>query len=257
MARPTKGPVSLRERRQTKAVQAVFVEDFPEITQLEARCRLCRLATERPTLLAKIHSLYRAEAGWPEIIDSANALFEEAQLPPITRSPVTRHFDLHVKYDAVTAAVQKALVDPREIDENNNSDYFEMWGLYGRIKNLLERIELEKLASDEISSYDVIVWVKVIAEGRAYLESLNKIRNSARLMAAILKGQTKLFAQRAAAPLIDELRDAVARLRAGSDPNDVADQLEVLLEEGLQALFQKAASDSLEQSCDQYKIRVH
>jgi hypothetical protein len=138
----------------------------------------------------------------------------------------------------------------------DDSDYFELWELYDKLKPLLENlynVEVASLANGEYRAYNLALLMKIFSEGRKFLGEANRMKNSDRLMRLILEAHTKRFVRILSEPLGHSLKSFLLRMRR----NELSpDEFEKFLNEQLVGIFQAAATKSMAMSCEEYKL-VH
>lgn len=140
----------------------------------------------------------------------------------------------------------------------NSSEYAFLHDLYVKIYQRFQAIDADAQAfANKNGGWDLGMlkaYTSLCHEVRAIIESLNKMKNSDRLVLMILETHTKKFAQNLAAPMGLELRGVCEELARIPEASHAAARLTALVEGGVTNLFKKAAVDSLAQSREKYNL---
>jgi len=211
---------------------------------VEARARPDAEATEAD--LSEDDDEFDEEAEPPE----AELELPPEPLPPVEAAPAAL---------AVIQPTPAALTHPEPVTQrmrDDDSDYFELWELYDKLKPLLEGIynsAAAELKNGEYNAYDLVLLLKIFGEGRKMLAEANRMKNSDRLMRLVLEAHTKRFVRVLSEPLGQALKNHLLLMRRGELHPD---QFEMFLNDQLVHIFQSAATKSLAMSCEEYKL-VH
>lgn len=245
MARDTKERDALEAR-----VAKANIPGFPEIVLHRAGCRLCDLVTENPDAARKIHDFRKEGLSLRAISERTGELLEA----PIPHGTIDRHFKNHVNLNVLVADAPESETRRKGALGEDHNDYFEIWDLYVRLQPLLSRAYTEILNAPKLSSYDVVMLLKIFSEARQILESLGKQRRDDALIKQIADAQMKYAVQHVADPLGERLRLIRDQLRRGDDAKRVAEEIDAFLKGDLVPLFQAAAARAREQSHNQFKL---
>lgn len=248
MTRETKDGLEARERSAARAKRAI--PDFPEIILHRPGCRLCDLAISNPEAVRKIHDFRKEGLSLRALSDRTGEILEA----PIPHGTIDRHFKNHVNLSVLVAEAPESESRRKGALGEDHNDYFEIWDLYVRLQPLLSRAYTEILNAPKLSSYDVVMLLKIFSEARQILESLGKQRRDDALIKQIADAQMKYAVQHVADPLGERLRLIRDQLRRGDDAKKVAEEIEAFLKGDLVPLFQAAAARAREQSHNQFKL---
>lgn len=257
--------------------ESEVVPGFPEIKRREHQCRLCRLVEDDPKLLAWIHDLKGQGLGVRALETQTKAKWEERSEVPLDHRCFHRHFKNHVDLSALGVAVgtgvetaqagklQRAAAElVSEIDQEvfgtEDDDFFEMKAVIDRLKNWVGAIDDKgdgnhALLDDtgKLDSYKLVVALKLVDSLRAAIKAFHDMKNSERIGRLMLKGQTKRYAREISLPLVEQLKQVRDSVEAG-EAGDALAQLDALLSAELRDLMVEAATVSLQQSYEAYKI---
>lgn len=221
--------------------------------EVQGRCRICALQVDHAGALATIHDAYAQGTNWCELTRIANRLLAVDGVepdPPIARDSLRRHCQKHLQ--VVTASLDAADGAPRDDYE---VDYLELRKLYGKMVRLFDKFYVE-LSPEAIrkNTYEHMALLRMVSDLRATLKTLADMRNSEKLMGTILNNHTRQLIRLFSEPVGQMMRRAVERLRAGEDPQEVADWIEQLLAGDIYPAFNDAANRALEISRQQFGL---
>lgn len=271
MTTPLDRPGRKREQRE-RATQNELVPAFPEIRS-HPMCRLCGLVTSDPTMLRRIHTLWQDGQGVRALETATRPWWVERGETPLDHRCFHRHFRSHVDFGNGTMAdddedderpfeglpVPKVeLVQPRlEDEEAGASDYFDMENAIRRLRARFEQVDETVAFVDKngrVNSYGAMLWLKLIAELRTSLETLHRMRNSDRLMRAMLQAHTKRLSTMLSRPLIERFEEVLLALRSG-DAEEATRALERLAQGDIRSIVLHAAGEAVKESIDVYKLQ--
>jgi hypothetical protein len=278
----------LGQARVTEGTPPIVV-GFPEIVAYQYRCRLCKLANgENPGLVRVIHGMYKQEGlSLNAVRQQANKLLAKHGETPISDRGVRRHFEAHVNFGTAPLAVAavfeppplhrpeadearmymeedekllKTVADDRAALGYDFSDYKRINDLFLRLYRRIEAIDADPTAfrngDGEANGYKLVMWVKLIDSARMLISDLNKMRNSDRLTLDMLHGHTKRLSIKAIDDLQAELGSVIAMLEQSDDEFALrgAKVLEAIQQQGVISIFTSAASDTLQQSIEEFNL---
>jgi len=138
----------------------------------------------------------------------------------------------------------------------NDSDYFHLWDLYNRVRERVVAMDSDPLAflgpDGEPDRETLKVYAGLVSETRRMLETLNKMRNTDRVTAAILEQHTRSYAEALAIPLGEKLRVVLSALE--KDTHQARAVVISLLQRGLVEIFRDAALSSLASTKETYNL---
>lgn len=249
---------------------------FPELTARTSRCRLCQLTDDAPDLLAIAHELIRQGLTSTEIAKRMHAVLKEQDIRPVTARTVLNHVEMHISESRILNRYSKdagggdvprvakgglQVVDggvlPFPAKQSDvEADYHEMRRLYDKLHPILDMaFELLENASSEdgVDASSLITLVKVFSEARAQLETLSKMRNSDRLIMAILEWNTRALTHNVSEPLCRKLREILCDL--DDDDAELAHaKLNTFLQKEIGPIFLAGARDALTKSAEEFKL---
>lgn len=253
-------------------------EGCPAITSPNSRCRVCQLAWKHADVCLVIHEMMRSGSTDALIARRASEVLIARSLDSITDRSIHRH-RTHVTLPEDEAVLDAVDAPPLERGQAGAvDDHAEAWKLYDR---LLERVrqfdqdgrlalppvpqwstdadpkEVEAaLAQFGHAAKTMRLWLALLSEMRHTLESINRMRNSDRLVHAALAQHTRTYSLQLADALLPALRRIAHSIRSG-DPNTALAALSNLAEHGgIAEVFQSAAGDAYAKSCADFRLRI-
>lgn len=150
------------------------------------------------------------------------------------------------------------LAAPRSEDlEAGAGDYFDMENVIIRLRARVDQLDADTAFVDEegrVNTYGIAIWIKIISELRQALEALNRMRNSDRLIKAIVQAHTKRVAQLSSAPLINRFQALLMMLKNGTTANAIL-EVEKLASGDVRDIMIRAAEEAIRESCKVYKLQ--
>lgn len=248
---------------------------FPELTARASRCRVCQLADDAPDLLAIAHELVRQGLTSSEISKRMHAALKEQDIRALTPRTILNHTEMHISESRIVNRYEGAGNDksPRKVQgglsvvdggvlplptkqSDVEADYHEMRRLYDKLLPILDMaFELMETAQEEekIDGSSLITLVRVFSEARSQLETLAKMRNSDRLIAAILEWHTRAFTHNLAEPISRKLREILCDLD-DDDAELARAKLQLFLQEEIGPIFLAGARNALTKSAEEFKL---
>lgn len=272
--------VERRRRTRERVSAAANVPGFPEIVKRNPQCRLCALADSDPDLLRMVHGLYESGRGFRALATDTLSHWQRREETPVNHQCFARHFRGHVSYAVVTTAVAgdapvvvqaPAMVEPvkavsvvrpphgsvmREFEvAPETGDYFDMRSIIDRLRTRLNDVDEKASFVDEngrVDNYALVMWLRLVAEFRAALEAMNRMKNGDRLTKAIIQAHSKRNAQMTSELLVPKFQTVLEQVR--QDPEAGVEVLEHFFAEEVTNLIIRAADESVKESCEAYRL---
>lgn len=274
-----------RKKRQNASREfqaaSVIVPGFPEIVGRVSACRLCQLVDSDPNFLRRIHKLWQHGNGVRRLESEMWHAWTSRGEKVADHRTYHRHLRQHCDFTLVDGALEvameagsaaggeraaralvpvkvKAETDPgARAAAEEAPDYVDMEALLAKLRDRMAEIdENTSFVDDEgrVNSYGIMVWLKLVSEFRQAVESMSRMKNSERLIKAILQSHTKRMAQLISAPLVERFEVVVTAMREGRDGDLVAGELERLASSDIKSLILQAAETAVAESCEVYKL---
>lgn len=248
------------ERQRLAKAEASVVPGFPEITALHPQCRLCALVGSDPELLTQIHMQAKSGAGSRRLQTAFEAAWADRLEQPMDHQNYKRHIENHctIKQPIAAPSFDEPIPEAKIAEANaslekmaEHDDYFELRDLILQLRQQMENMSrTKKNDSSESNFYWLTIWLKIVSELRACLESLSRMRNSDRVTKAVLQAHTKRFVQLFSEPLLIELQKTLVATQQGEGEPAVAR----LIDESVSRIIQTAATSALRETSEAYKL---
>lgn len=253
---------------------------LPEL-KYEPKCRVCQLANEHPGIVQLVHKYkVKDKYGASPIAARIRDVVVAQGIRPISSRSINRHFEGHVDFDQlyIKAPAENVFkVDGTNLDAaeteminhnlrdlalgKNDSDYHNMVELFRRLMRRIIALDADPMAflsedGKNHSTNRLNTWKSMIDSAARIVSDLNRMRNQDKMTVSILENHTKKFATAVAGPIGAEIREVRDQLIDIQDPKaqQLALRLDALLTVGVTDIFSKAATSSLRQSKEQYKL---
>ena len=270
----------LKASREFQAA-AVIVPGFPEIVGRVSVCRLCQLVDADPDFLRRIHKLWQQGNGVRRLESDMWHAWTSRGEKVADHKTYHRHLRSHCDFSLVDGALEAAMSSgtaaggaratremvPVKVKAQTHAgaqaavegapDYVDMEALLAKLRDRMAEVDDNVAFIDDegrVNSYGIIVWLKLVSEFRQAVESMSRMKNSERLIKAILQSHTKRMAQLISAPLVERFEVVVTAMREGRDEDLVAGELERLASSDIKSLILQAAETAVAESCEVYKL---
>lgn len=140
----------------------------------------------------------------------------------------------------------------------NGSDYRNMYSMFVRLFQDATALRADPKAfltpSGQYNDKVINAYAKLMGLAMKGMESLNKMRNTDRMVAGLLEANTKELAQASCIELGIEIKKIIDSIDQGSDADDVVLRLRRLMHTRIPEIFLKTASTTLHAIKDQYGL---
>ena len=211
-----------------------------------------------------VHDLAARGMGVKTIASSASPKFVAAGQKPLSARGVHRHLRQHwelrrreVGGDEVDALVNVSPISPERA--GGLDDYDELVEIVGKLMRKVEALERDPDAftgpDGRLDPYRLSPWTGLVNSARSAIQALHQMRQTDRVVNAMLVEQTSAFAQAFVIPVGEELRALMDLAERTCGGEEVAARIhDLVLGDGIATMAEQAGEASIAQTRTKYKL---
>lgn len=249
----------------------------------EYRCKICRLANTNPTIYKKLHDLVLSDRrSYNSAMAEVNTYIKQhsIDLALLNMMNILKHFKKHISTSqrtaltiaqalpgppVVPAAAGKTMAEVEKMAQSASAsdvdDFNNLNDLRKRITNVVTSLQSQLEEKDPVSGqiklnkHAVQLFAGLIAETRACINDLNKMRQSERLIKTVVQSLLDRMTFAIIPQLLEEYKLVVEELVHAGVPKEVADRCDERLRRKSAEIIAVTARAAVTEIQRQFKLR--